>query len=82
MWLYAGDMKSAHGYFQDAMEVPEFQHSEEALAADALFYAYKTGDASAVKKARPQPGSALAAELLHHALPVCIVPTILSSAMA
>lgn len=55
VWLYAGDAKQAHECFQDAMDVDCFGSSEEALSADALFFAYKSRDVQSVKKVRLPP---------------------------
>lgn len=48
--LAAGDTKTAWQTYQDAMMVPCFTSSDQALAADALFVAYASGDTGAVGK--------------------------------
>jgi hypothetical protein len=50
VYLYAQDAKQAWQVFQDCLEVANFVSCEEAFAADALFLAYKSGSADAVRK--------------------------------
>ncbi|KAK9815390.1 hypothetical protein WJX72_002807 [[Myrmecia] bisecta] len=50
VWLYAQDASQAWATYQDALGVDNFTSCEEAFAADALFDAYKTGDAEEVRK--------------------------------
>ena len=44
---------------QDAMEVEVFSSSDEAFAAEALFQAYRSGDAEEVKRCVAQTGAFL-----------------------
>jgi hypothetical protein len=44
---------------QDAMDVEEFASSGEAFAAEALFQAYRSGDAEEVKRCVAQTGAFL-----------------------
>lgn len=48
VWLYAGKANDAWVTYQDALGVDEFARSDEAFAADALFDAYRSGEAAVI----------------------------------
>lgn len=49
VWLYAGKANDAWITYQDALAVDTFTSSDEAFAADALFDAYRSGEAAAIQ---------------------------------
>lgn len=48
VWLHAGDANAAWCTYQDALGVVEFQTSQEAVAAEELFNAYRAVDSEAI----------------------------------
>lgn len=50
IWLYAGDAKQAWQVYQEVLGVDMFATSDEAFAADALFEAYRSGNAELIRK--------------------------------
>ncbi|BDA50046.1 probable gamma-soluble NSF attachment protein [Coccomyxa sp. Obi] len=50
VWLFAENASEAWAVYQDAMGVDSFASSDGAFAAEALFDAYRSGDAEEVRK--------------------------------
>ena len=48
IWLHAGDAAAAWQTYQDSLAVSEFSASEEAMAAEELLQAYRSGEEQAV----------------------------------
>ena len=48
VWLHAGDANAAWCTYQDALGVVEFNTSQEAVAAEELFHAYRAADSEAI----------------------------------